>query len=166
MTRSVRSPLPIFFRARRRSGISELYASVLMIGATLALGSYITASAVGQFGLTASSATASTAAEGRSEGTMLSFVFSSVGTPGGCPPYGGSPEGSSMSIAVFNYGTSGFTPNYIAVNGTAYFGAYSPAPPATLTTFTVSLPAGSCAHPSGQEIQMTSASGEVLAFES
>ena len=74
-------PLPIVFRRRRR-GVSELYATVLMIGATVSLGSYLTLAAIGQFGMTSSAASVSSVVEQGSSGKLIAFVYATTATPG------------------------------------------------------------------------------------
>ncbi|MBI3858812.1 MAG: hypothetical protein HY296_01015 [Thaumarchaeota archaeon] len=164
MTANGKEPLPHF--SRRRMGVSELYASLLMLGATLSLGSFITAAAVGQFGLATSSSAASSLVEQRSSGKLMAFVYATTATPGPCPQYAGSPEGSTLVFAVFDYGSSAFTPMIISVNGTIYTGAFPSAQPGGLATYQVTLtPAGTCVHTSGQTVMLSDPSGDEFEFE-
>ncbi len=130
--------------------MSELYASMLMIGVTLSLGSAVVLAATNTFGLTANSASLGTSLQLSSAGVQLGLVYAAVPASGSCPTYQGFGEGNTLQISLYNYGTVGFTPAEFVVNSTAYAGTFGTIGPGTMGLYSIIL--GSCAHSSGQTI--------------
>ena len=157
-------PLLSFSRRRRRRGVSELYASMLLIGVTLSLGSFVTATAVGRFSQGERQASIGSSLEGRRAGTLVSLVYVSVEPSPSCPTYGGYAEGRKVEIAIFDYGSESFSPSNLAVNSTVYPGSYTPVQPDGMASYTIDL--GACAHPSGQTVLLTDSWGDGFQFES
>lgn len=145
--------------------MSELYASLLMVGVTLSLGGVVTAAAVGQFGLTSSSASASGGLEQSSSGRLVSLVYASVAPgSGGCAAtYDGAVEGDSLTLVLFDYGSSAFAPTALVDNSTVFASAYPVTPAGGMATYTVTLP--SCAHASGQYLAVADNAGDEFEFE-
>jgi hypothetical protein len=152
-------PTPRFhLKAKPRSGVSELYASMLMVGVTLSLGSFVAAAAVSQFGLAGGSASLGASMEQSSSGVALGLVYVAVAPSVSCPVSGGYHEGNSITLALFNYGTTSFTPAEVAVNSTIYPGSYPAVAPGTLGQYAISL--GSCAHGWAQTLLVLDSSGD------
>jgi hypothetical protein len=148
----------------RRTGVSELYAAMLMIGITLVFGGFVTGAAISQFGLASYSASVGAAVQEASVGKLVSFVYGVASPSGSCPVHGGVNEGTAYTIALYNYGTANFTPIEVFFNGTLYTGGgYGIVPTASLTTFTLTL--SSCAHSSGQTVLLVDAHGDEVQFE-
>jgi hypothetical protein len=147
--------------------VSELYASLLMLGVTISLGSVATGLMTNQFGLTTSTAAAGAAGDENSAGIQLSFVFAVTSSPAGCTTYRGVPGGTVLDVTVFDYGSSGFQPTTIVVNGTIYYSsAYPTVLPGGMATYRLPFsPAGTCAHSWGQTVLMTDAGGDIFQFE-
>ena len=147
--------------------MSELYTSLLMLGVTISLGSVAAGLVANQFGLTTTTAAAGAAGDENSAGIQLSFVFAATSSANGCPTYRGVPGGTVLEVTVFDYGSSGFMPTTIVVNGTVYYSsAFPTAPPGGMMTYRVPLaPVGTCAHPWGQTVLMADAGGDVFQFE-
>jgi len=150
----------LFSRRQRRFGISELYAAMLMIGVTLSLGSFVTFAALGQFGLAASSASLGASLDQSSAQTQLGLVYAVVASSGSCPTFDGVHEGVSLTLALYNYGTTNFTPSELLVNATSFSGSYAPTAPESLGLYTLTL--ASCAHSSGQSVVAANSAGDVL----
>jgi hypothetical protein len=148
--------------------VSELYASLLMVGVTLSLGSLVTGIALGAFGTAASSATFADSLQQQDAGKEVAFVDASVGTPASCPSYQGVQEGQTLTFALFNYGSAAFTPDEVLLNGTVYYSSsFQPLAAGAMGTYQVALvPPGACAHPTGQSILLTDASGVEFQFAS
>jgi hypothetical protein len=134
-----------------------------MIGVTLSLGSVVVAAATAQFGLASGSASAGAAFAQDSAEVQLSLVYSSVQGSGPCPAYGGEQEGTTLTLALFDYGSSGFTPAGFVVNSSVYVGNFGSMDPGAMAAFTVTL--DTCAHPSGQTIVAFDASGDEVQIE-
>lgn len=148
-------------RGRRlgiRTAVSELYASLLMIGVTLSFGSVVTSAAVSQLNSTAGSSSLAASLQEASAGKQIALVYATVGSTGGCQSYRGATEGTSLTVALFDYGTTPFTPSEIVNNSTVYAGNYPTLGAGSLASYTVAL--GSCAHPSGQNLLAVDASGD------
>jgi len=154
------APSPLFSRHPGLRGISELYAAMLMIGVTLSLGSFVTFAALGQFGLAASSASLGANLDQSSAQTQLGLVYAAVASSTSCPSFGGVHEGVSLTLALYNYGTTSFTPSELLVNATSYFGSYASTSPGSLGLYTLTL--ASCAHSSGQSVVAADSAGDVL----
>jgi len=133
-----------------------------MIGVTLAFGGLVAITAASQFSSATASASLSSTLEESYSGVQVSLVYAVAGSPGSCPAYRGTSEGTTMIIALFNYGTSPFTPASIFDNGTLYTGTYAQLAPGTLVTYTISV--GHCTHPSGQTILAVDAYGKEVQF--
>ncbi len=136
-----------------------------MVGATLSLGGYVTAAAVTQFGLVTSSASVSSSVQDRTAGTLVSFVYSVTTSPGSCPEYGGAPEGGALTVAVFDYGSTPFTPVAAALNGTLVAGTFSSVAPGSMGTAVLEAPTGVCVHASGQTVLLEDSSGGEVQLE-
>jgi hypothetical protein len=147
--------------------VSELYASLLMLGVTISLGSVATGLVANQFGLTTTTAAVAAAGDENSAGIQLSFIFATTSSASGCMTYRGVPGGTVLEVAVFDYGSSSFLPTTMVVNGTVYYSSSFPTVPAGgMVTYRLSLdPAGTCAHPWGQTVLMVDAGGDVFQFE-
>jgi flagellin-like protein len=161
------TPLPpLFSFARRpRRGVSELYASLLMMGITIAMGGVVTGMAMTQYGLAAGAAGTASSVKEQASGAQLSFVTASVSGTGACPARGG-PQGTTLAVTVFDYGTTAFAASEIVVNGTAYFGLLPVVQPGGLATYQVALaPSGTCARASGQTVMVADPLGEETQFE-
>lgn len=144
--------------------MSELYASMLLIGVTLSVGSFVTVAAAGTFSQGEGQVSLGSSLAGRRSGTMVSLVYFAVQPSGSCPLHGGYEEGTSAEVAVYDYGSAGFDPSQIAINSTAYPGPYSPVPAGGLAVYDVAL--GGCAHPAGQTVLLTDSAGDGYQFES
>lgn len=151
---------PLLCHRRCRRGVSELYASMLMIGVTLSLGSFVTFAALGQFGLATGSASLGATLQQSSAETQLGLVYVAVASSSACPSLGGVEEGTTLTLALYNYGTTSFTPSAILVNATSFPGSYSAVPSGSLGLFAVTL--ANCAHSAGQSVVVTDTSGDVL----
>ena len=158
------APPRFSFRRRRRRGVSELYASMLMVGVTLSLGGVVVAAALGSFGQAENSASIGASLQGTEAGTQVSLVYASVTPSGSCPVYRGAQEGTSLTIFLFDYGEIAFSPSEFAVNSTFYQGNFSAIGPGALGEYTLAL--GSCAHPSGLTMAAADSSGDEVQFGS
>lgn len=149
---------PLSSGPARRRGVSELYASMLMLGVTLSLGGIVVAAAVGSFGQAEGSASMGAALQDSASGVQLSLVYAAVTPSGSCPGYRGGAEGTVLTVSLFDYGAVGFAPVEFIVNSTIYPGGYPEVPPGAMGQFVVSL--GSCAHASGLTIVAADAAGD------
>ena len=132
---------------------------MLMIGVTLVFGGFVTAAAVSQFGLVSSSASLGASAQEASAGKLVTLVYGAATPSGSCPLRGGVNEGMSFQVALFNYGTTNFTPSEVFVNGSLYTGGgYGTVSAGGLATFTLTL--SSCAHSSGQTLLFADTQGD------
>ncbi len=131
---------------------------MLMVGVTLSLGSVVAAAALGQFGLANGAASADAAVRQTSAGVGLSLVYVAVAPSGSCPLYDGYPEGTAMTVSLYNYGAASFAPSEFMVNSTAYPGTYAALGAGTLGAYTILL--ASCAHASGQTLLILDPAGE------
>ncbi|MDE1853619.1 MAG: hypothetical protein KGI38_07720 [Thaumarchaeota archaeon] len=155
--------LPPIFRTRRtRSGVSELYAAVLMIGVTISVGSLVVAAASSQFGLAADSASLGSSIQQTSAEVQLGLVYVAVPPSGSCPSYQGFQEGTTLTVALFDFGSAGFSPAGFVVNSTVVLGSYGTVGPGALGQFVVAL--GSCAHHSGLVILAYDSAGDEVQF--
>src|SRR5579863_3045031 len=152
---------------RSKRGVSELYATLLMLGVTMAFGGSVTGLAVAQFGQSSSSVAMSSSNQADSAQRQLSLINAVTSQPGTCPSYRGTAEGTSLGFAVFDYGSSSFAPTSFAINGSIYAGTYSTLAPGGMIVYNVALlPHGSCAHATGQTLLMLDASGDEFQFVS
>ncbi len=160
------APSPSFAGRRRprRPGVSELFASVLMIGVTLSVGGLVVVSATEQFGLAESSASLGASLQQKSAGVQLGLSYIAIPSSGSCPVYGGNGEGTSLTIALYNYGSTAFTPAEFVLNSTVYQGSYQTLEPGSLSTYSFAL--GGCGHGSGMTVVVADSSGDVVQFES
>lgn len=142
--------------------MSELYASMLMIGVTLALGGVVVAAALGSAGQADRSASLGASVQQQGDGVQLSLAYAAVLSSGSCPSYQGAGEGDALSVSVFDYGTAGFTPSELVVNSTTFSGGFQPVSPGALQTYTVAL--GSCAHAAGLTIFLADSRGDEFQF--
>lgn len=143
--------------------MSELYAAVLMIGVTLALGSVVAGAAVGLFGYATRGASLGASAAQESSEVQLSLVYSTTAPSASCPSYGGGQEGTALDIGLFDYGSAGFSPDGFVVNSSVIGGDFGSVAPGSLAQFV--LPLGSCAHPSGQTLVAFDAAGDEVQIE-
>ena len=148
-------------RSRGTRGISELYASVLMVGVTLALGGLVTSSALGEFGLANDSASLG-AAQHVPAMTQVGLVYFVVAPSGSCPESGMYREGTSVSMAFYNYGEVPFAPAEIAVNGSVHPGRYPPMAPGSMGTY--ALDTGACSRSWGETVTLIDPQGNELQF--
>jgi hypothetical protein len=142
----------------KQKGVSELYASMLMIGVTLSLGSFVAFAALGQFGLAANSASLGAGLDQSSAEMQIGLVYAAVASSNSCPMSGGVHEGVSLSLALYNYGAASFLPSDLLVNATAYSGTFGAIGPESLGLYTVALVG--CAHSSGQSVVVADSSGD------
>jgi hypothetical protein len=132
---------------------------MLMIGVTLVFGGFITATAVSQFGLASLSASLGAGAQEASAGKLVTLVYGAATPSGSCPIRGGVNEGTTYVVALFNYGTTSFTPSEVFVNNTLYTGGgYGTVSAGSLATFTLTV--SSCAHSSGQTLLFADSQGD------
>ena len=149
------------FRAHRRSGISELYASMLMVGVTLVLGGLVTSSAIGQFSFAGSSASL-VGAVGANPGSEIGLVYFVAVPSGSCPADQGYREGTSVNMAFYDYGDSVFAPVEIALNGSVYAGSYVPIGPGGMGAYSLNL--ASCARSPGETVTLVDRQGDEVQF--
>ena len=131
---------------------------MLMVGVTLSLGSVVVAAALGSMGQAEGSASLGAAVHESASGVQLSLVFVSVAPSGACPTQGGAEEGTSATLALFDYGSTGFAPAELMVNSTFYPGSYAPLSPGKMQEYPVLL--AECAHPSGLTVLAVDAAGD------
>ena len=135
-----------------------------MVGVTLSLGSIVTAAAVGAFGQTEGAASMGASLQESAFGVRLSLAYATVAPSGACQVYRGTGEGTTITLALYNYGALGFTPVELAVNSTVYSGAFQVDRPGALALYSVSL--ASCAHASGQTVVALDGEGDEVQLES
>jgi hypothetical protein len=153
-------------RLKRRSGVSELYAAIMMVGVTLAFGSFVASAAINQFNLSTYSGSLAAQVQEASAGKQISFVYFVVAPgSGSCTgTYLGVTEGENATLALYNFGSVGMNPTEIFVNGTLLYSGtgYGDIAPASMTTYSLNL--GTCAHASGQTILLVDAYGDEIEF--
>lgn len=133
-----------------------------MVGVTLSVGTFVSYAALSQFGLSTGSSAVEAGLQQTTAGIQVSLVYLTVAPSGACPPYQGLNEGTSATVALYNYGTGGFSPVQFIVNSTAYAGGYATLAPGGMNTYVLSL--GSCAHPSGLTVVAVDAFGNEVQF--
>jgi hypothetical protein len=131
---------------------------MLMVGVTLAMGSMVAVAALGQFGLSNGSAAQNAALMQSASGVDLGLVFVSVLPSESCPQFMGYNEGATITVSIYNYGTSAFTPSEFMDNSSAFHGTYSTTPPGSLGDYTLNL--GKCTHSAGQTLLVLDSTGE------
>jgi len=151
---------------RSRHAVSELYASLLMIGVTLSFGGFVAAAAINQFNLSTYSGSLAASVQQASAGKQISYLYFTV-TPGSgsCTAvYMGVAEGKATTLGLYNYGSAGMNPTEIFVNGTLQYtgSGFGNIAPAGMTTYTLIL--STCAHPSGQTVLLVDAYGDEVQF--
>lgn len=127
-----------------------------MIAVTVAFGSYISYAAITQFNQAGNAAGNAAANQQQASSELLSFVYTSVvqGSGGCSTSYQGVTEGTSLTLAFYNYGTTPFNTGVTYINGTAYSGiGVSQIPAGTYISWTLTM--GSCVHSTGQSIVLT-----------
>ncbi len=129
-----------------------------MIGITLSFGGLVTVAAVGEYTASAGSASLGSALQVSSSGVQVSFVYAFTASPGSCPTYDGAPEGTSLTVAIYDYGTSSFAPVLLADNSTLFTGNFAQLSPGTLQTYTLSESV--CVHASGQTVALAGSTGK------
>jgi hypothetical protein len=148
---------------KRRVAVSELYAAILLIGVTLSFGGVVAVSAMNQFNAGTSASSQGLMAQAASAGKEIALVYGVVPSPGsgGCTTtYGGLLEGTGYTLAIYDFGTTSFTPAEIFDNGTLLSGTpYPTATPGSLTTYSLTL---GCAHAPGQVFLLVDSSGTVI----
>ncbi len=147
-----------------RRGVSELYAAMLMIGVTLLVGAVVVLSATNQFGLVANAESVGASIQRSASGVQVALVYAEVASSKSCPSYQGINEGTTLSISLYNFGSTQFNPSIIAVNATAYSGSFPTIGPQGIGYYSVGL--GSCAHSGGQTIVAIDPTGDELQFGS
>ena len=154
--------------------MSELYASLLMIGVTLSFGGAVVSIAAGQFQATTGGSSQAAFAQQEQVGKLVTLVYGTVVQgSGGCTatyegPDGGTYlEGKSYVLALYDYGSVSFAPAEVFDNGTLLsaggFSAIAAAQPgqsAGPVANVLTLP--SCAHPSGQALVLVDTSGDEI----
>jgi FlaG/FlaF family flagellin (archaellin) len=145
---------------QRRRAVSELLATMMMIGVTLSVGGYITMAAINQFNLAENAASLAALVQQQSAGKLVSLVYSTVTPSGTCPAYGGHSEGT-LTLELYNYGTTTFAPSEAFDNGTLYAGTGSIAA-GSMGAFAFASPP--CVHASGQTILLVDSYGNEIQF--
>jgi len=131
---------------------------MLMVGVTLSLGSAVVVAAIGSFGEADSTASLGASLQESASGVQLGLVYAAVPSVGSCPVYQGANEGTSLTLALFDFGTVAFTPMEFVVNSTVYTGSYSIIIPSAMSQYVIIL--GTCAHASGLTIFVADAQGD------
>jgi len=132
---------------------------MLLIGVTLSFGSVVAVDAVNQFNLSTNSASLAAAVQEVSAGKLVSLVYGSVSPSRSCPLYQGYNEGTTYTMALYDYGSANFSTVELFVNGTLYSGGgYGTISAGSIASYTLTLPW--CAHPSGQTFLLLDANGD------
>jgi hypothetical protein len=135
-----------------------------MIGVTISVGSFVAAAALNQFGLASGSASTGASVQQNAAGIRLGLSYVAVLSSPSCPHYGGSNEGTALTLALYDFGTESYVPTEFIVNSTFYSGAYPSVGPESFQTFSLTL--AGCAHGSGLTITALDAVGDGAQFES
>ncbi|QQG48716.1 MAG: hypothetical protein HY247_08285 [archaeon] len=152
-------------RIAKRAAVSELYATMLMIGATLLFGSLVVEAALSQSSTTSYSSYLAASAQQASAGKLIVLVYSSVfpGSGGCIQSYKGFTEGTAFSLALYNYGITSFMPTAVYINGTLYSGSgYASIIANGLTVYSFTTP--TCVHASGQTFTLIDAGGSEVSI--
>lgn len=158
---------------RGHRAVSELYASVLMIGITLSFGSIVASVAVGQFQSSTEGASQAVFAQQASVGKQITLVYGTVVQgSGGCtatyigPDGAAYLEGKSYVLVLYDYGSASFAPAEVFDNGTLLpSGGYSTILAHGSGPVSNSLALTACARPSGQTFLLVDVSGDELTVE-
>ena len=150
--------------------MSELYASVLMIGVTLSFGSVVTGLAVAQLQASTNGDSQAAFAQQSSVGEQVALVYGTLAQgSGGCTStYVGADggtytEGKSYTLTLFDYGSVPFELSEVFDNGTLLAaGGYTPIGPSPVAN-AISLV--SCGHPWGQTFLLVDGSGGEVTVE-
>ncbi len=148
-----------------RTGVSELYATMLMIGATLLFGSLVVEAALSQSSASSYSSYLAASAQQGSSGKLVTLVYSSVfpGSGSCIQTYKGITEGTAFTLALYNYGITSFTPTAVYINGTLYSGSgYAAIIASGLTVYSFTAP--TCVHASGQTFTLVDAGGSEVSI--
>lgn len=129
----------------------------------MTLGSAVVAAAMGDVSQSNGSAYLGSTAQAEAAGVQVSLVYAAVASSGSCPAFQGVNEGTSLTVALFDYGTVGFVPAEFVVNSTVYFGSYPSLNPGTMGQYPLTL--ASCSHPSGLTVVAVDARGDEVQFE-
>lgn len=130
---------------------------MLMIGVTLSLGGIVAGAAMGQFGMASGSASLGANLAQSSAGVQLGLVYGAVASSVSCPTYQGYHEGTSLTVSLYNYGATNFTPAELVDNSTVYAGGYSVLRAGSMNAYTINL--GACAHSGGQTFLLVDSLG-------
>jgi len=135
-----------------------------MIGVTLSVGGAVVSSAMNQFGTVAYNGSVGASLQRSSLGVQVGLVYAAVASSGGCPAYQGNNEGTGLSVALYNFGSTTFRPALFVVNSTVFAGTYAALNPHGMSVYAIGL--GSCAHTGGQTIVAVDNQGDELQFGS
>ena len=135
-----------------------------MVGVTLAVGGLVASSALGQLAMANDASSLSAMAQEASVRTQLGVVYILAESSWSCPLYGGQHEGTTLEIAIYNYGGTAFKPAQMIINGTLFAGDYTPLAPGSLRTY--ALVGTTCSHSSGQTLIVENSAGDEVQFES
>jgi hypothetical protein len=134
---------------------------MMMIGVTLGFGGYVTNAALNQFGIAQNAGAAASAVQEAQASKLVSLVYSTVAGSQSCPLFSGYNEGTVLTVALYNYGQSSFSPVEAYLNSTQYLGTgYGNISPGTMSTFSFTF--SSCLHAPGQSILLVDAYGDEL----
>jgi hypothetical protein len=135
-----------------------------MVGVTLTVGGLVASSALEQFAMANDSASLGAMTQEASVTFHVGLVYLVAASSGSCPVYGGHHEGTTVEVAIYNYGGAPFAPAEMILNGTVYAGDYAPLAPGMLGTYT--LKTTTCSHSSGQTVTVADLAGDEVQFES
>jgi hypothetical protein len=158
-----------------RSGVSELYSSILMVGVTLAFGSVVTSAAIAQFNGSTGGGALEVKAQEATAGKQVSLVYGTVvAGSGGCTAAYRGPDGRAYTegrtyvLVLYDFGSVPFTPyevfdnsTLLSVGGYATIAAQTGGQASTPVADTLALDA--CAHPAGQSFLLIDAAGDEVA---
>ncbi len=150
----------------KRNGVSELLTTLILVAITLSFGAYIAQIAISQDAQQQAAAQGAASQEQAAANRLLSLVYATV-TPGsgGCiTTYSGATEGTSLNVAIYDYGSTPFDTAYVFVNGTVYGGSgYGTIEANSLAQFTLTM--SSCIHQTGQTILLVDVNGGELQIQ-
>jgi hypothetical protein len=133
---------------------------MLMIGVTLSVGGIVTSSAINQFGLSVNADSTGASIQNSSFGIQVALVYAAVTPSTSCPIYQGSAEGTTMAVALYNFGTSDFSVAGLFVNASVSAGTFGTLTPGGMSVYNLTL--GSCSHSSGQTFVALDYLGDVV----
>ncbi len=143
--------------------MSELYAAVLVIGVTLSFGSIVVAAAGTQFGAEGNASSLGSSLAQTSAGIQVGLVYAAVSPSLSCPQYRSFNEGTSLTLALYDFGSAPLSPAGLVVNSTVYVGGFPTVPAGGMAQVTLTLT--SCAHSSGQTVVMFDSAGDEAQIE-